>query len=236
MRSFKNAYKFAEDILPEDSCHQVSDKFYLEAVIHSPDIQTVVDLGCGAGNSVDYFRKVKPDIRWIGVDIESSPEVNSRRRTDAEFMVFDEVHLPFTNGEIDLIYCHQALEHVRSPQRLFKEVQRVLRPGGIFIGSTSHLEPYHSYSYWNYTPYGFLTLTHDAGLRLKEIRPGIDAFTLFIRKALGAPEILNWFFLRESPINAVIGFLGFISGKKKKEINLFKLMFCGQFSFFVQKD
>ena len=29
----------------------------------------VLDLGCGAGNSVDYFRRKRPEIRWIGLDI-----------------------------------------------------------------------------------------------------------------------------------------------------------------------
>lgn len=235
MTLFKNAYKFFEEIVPEDTCRQTSDKFYVESIISSENINTVIDLGCGAGNSVDFFREVKPGIKWIGVDIELSPEVNTRKREDAEFMSFDGVHLPFNDGEVDMIYCHQVLEHVHSPNELLKEINRVLRPGGFFIGSTSHLEPYHSYSHWNYTPWGFLTLIRDAGLVLKEIRPGIDAFTLFFRKALGNPRIFNRFFTKESPINTIINLLGFVTKKKKKEINLFKLMFCGQFIFIVQK-
>ena len=126
--------------------------------------------------------------------------MRERRRTDATFLTFDGVHLPFNSQAVDLVYCHQSLEHVHSPQKLVKEIQRILVPGGTLVGATSHLEPYHSYSHWNYTPYGFVTLIDEAGLKVKEMRPGIDGMTLFIRKALGRPKFMNWFFAHETPI------------------------------------
>ena len=54
----------------------------------------VMDLGCGAGDSVDLFRTVDPDVSWVGVDIEDSPEVSGRTRADAEFVTFDGRSLP----------------------------------------------------------------------------------------------------------------------------------------------
>ena len=100
---------------------------------------SVIDLGCGAGDSVVQFRNVNPSVRWVGVDIERSPEVASRRRTDAEFVTFDGVQLPFEDSCFDAVYCKQVLEHVREPGPLLAEVARVLRPGGAFAGSTSQL-------------------------------------------------------------------------------------------------
>lgn len=47
----------------------------------------ILDLGCGTGASIDFFQKIVPNARWIGVDIEDSPEVNSRTRNDAEFFL-----------------------------------------------------------------------------------------------------------------------------------------------------
>src|SRR3954463_10057403 len=76
---------------------------------------SVIDLGCGAGDSVVQFRKVDTSVRWVGVDVESSPEVASPRRTDADFMTSDGVHLPFADGSYDAVYCKQVLEHVREP-------------------------------------------------------------------------------------------------------------------------
>jgi len=236
MTLFKGAYKFFEDIVPGDNCRQTVDQHYVDRVMDAEEIKTVVDLGCGSGRTADGFKEKNPDIRWIGVDIESSPEVEARQRTDVEFLTFDGIHLPFINDEIELIYSHQVLEHVREPKELLAEVKRCLKPGGYFIGSTSHLEPYHSYSYRNYTPYGFVELIKESGLRVVELRPGIDAFTLFMRKAMGNPGFMNCFFAWETPVNRLIGLLGFLSRKSPQEINLLKLMFCAQFCFMIQND
>ena len=65
----------------------------------------VMDLGCGAGDSVDLFRTVDPDVSWVGVDIEDSPEVSGRTRADAEFVTFDGRRLPFDDGSFELVYC-----------------------------------------------------------------------------------------------------------------------------------
>ena len=62
--------------------------------------------------------------------MERSPEVASRRRSDASFVTFDGVHLPFSDGAFDAVYCKQVLEHVRDVQLFLSEVRRVLRPGG----------------------------------------------------------------------------------------------------------
>src|SRR4051812_40496978 len=145
----------------------------------------VLDLGCGAGDSVDQFRSVNPSVEWVGVDVEASPEVASRRRTDAEFVTFDGVHLPFDDASFDAVYCKQVLEHVREPAPLLAEVSRVLKPRGVLAGSTSQLEPYHSYSTWNYTPYGLKLLLEGAGMSLDELRPGIDSLAVIVNRGAG---------------------------------------------------
>ena len=90
-----------------------------------------------------------------------------------------------------MIYCNQVLEHVRFPERLLREVCRVLKPNGYFVGATSQLEPYHSLSVWNYTPHGFRLLVKEVGLQLQEIRPGIDALTLIIRAAPAKAKVFQ---------------------------------------------
>ena len=169
---------------------------------------SVMDLGCGAGDSVEQFRNVNPSVDWVGVDIERSPEVASRRRTDAEFVVFDGVRLPFDDGSFDAVYCKQVLEHVRSPAPLLAEVARVLRPGGLFGGSTSQLEPFHSYSTWNYTPYGLMLLLERAGLELVEVRPGIDSLALIVNRGLGMRRFTRRWWAHESPLNRVVDAFG----------------------------
>ena len=86
----------------------------------------VLDLGCGAGDSIRLFRSVHPEVSWVGADIDESPEVAARTRNDAEFVTFDGHALPFEDGSFELVCCKQVLEHVEHPRELMAEVARVL--------------------------------------------------------------------------------------------------------------
>jgi SAM-dependent methyltransferase len=223
-----------KESIPHDHALQVTSYYYIDPLLKSgKTIKRVMDLGCGEGNSVDFFRSKIPDVQWVGLDIEQSPESVSRTRSDAEFCFFDGVHVPFNDNSFDLIFCNQAFEHVRYPEKLLKEVFRVLKPEGFFVGSASHLEPLHSYSYWNFTPFGFSVLLKDAGLQLLEVRPGIDAFSLISRRFFrGLKFLINpW---KKSLLNTMIDLYGKLARKDSFWINATKLQFCGQFVFLAQ--
>ena len=193
----------------------------------------VVDLGCGRGDSVDVFRAADPAVRWVGVDLPESAEVSERTRDDAEFLTFDGVHLPFGDASVDLVFCKQVLEHVERPHELVADVARVLRPGGRFAGSTSHLEPYHSRSTGNWTPYGLQRLFMKAGLEAELFVPGIDALTLMAR-ALTRRRLDRWW-SRRSPFNALVDGAGRLLGWDAEDRNTVKLQFCGQFAFVARR-
>jgi SAM-dependent methyltransferase len=195
----------------------------------------VLDLGCGAGGSVDVFRARDPGVRWVGIDVPGSPEAAERTRRDARFETFDGVTMPFEEGSFDLVYCKQVLEHVRRPEPLLAEVRRVLAPGGWFAGSTSQLEPYHSLSLWNYTPVGMLWLLEHAGLRAVEVRPGIDGLTLIAWRLAGFHRCFHRWWPRESPLNRVLNVCGRALGADARTLNATKLLFCGQFAFLAQR-
>lgn len=224
--------------IPEDHCRQIQPLTIINDLVKKNNtfFKTVMDLGCGTGDSIDLFKKMDSSIDWCGVDIESSPEVNSRVRKGTDFYTFDGIHLPFENRFFDLVYSNQVFEHVRYPNKLLNEVYRVMKPNALFIGSTSQLEPYHSLSFWNYTPYGFKCLLEEANLELLEIRPGIDALTMLIRTGLGRPSFFSRWWRVESPLNRLIDFVGFLMKKNNKEINLAKLKFCCQFTFMARKS
>lgn len=231
-----NMYEILKDVIPKDHSRQVTCRDITDLYILNNYINNVIDLGCGKGNLRDYFKMKNPNIKWVGVDIELSPAVNLRNITDSRFIIFDGINLPFDNDSIDMTFSNQVFEHVRYPRELLKEVRRILSPRGYFIGSVSYLEPFHSNSLWNFTPYGFKILIEESGMKLKELRPSIDALTLIVRRALKCHNFFNRFWRKESPLNRLIDFVGFICGKEHDEINLIKLLFCGQFVFMVQKN
>src|SRR5437867_3076039 len=103
--------------IPTDHARQVHSRYYIEEAMTATDAPPlVVDLGCGSGGSAEWFRRWKPDVEWIGVDIETS---DLARAIKAETVVlYDGVNLPFADDSVPLIYSSQVFEHVRYPEPL----------------------------------------------------------------------------------------------------------------------
>jgi SAM-dependent methyltransferase len=226
-----------QNYIPADYSDQANLDKMISKIINdnfgSKNILRILDLGCGQGNSIGFFNKISEKIEWFGIDLENSPEA-SGKRSSKNFHYYDGLNIPFEDNYFDIIYCKQVFEHVRYPEQLILDILRVLKKGGFFVGTTSHLEPYHSLSLWNYTPYGFNQILVDSGFSVLEIRPGIDSITLIIRRALGCPKFLNIFWRIESPLNLFVS-VGRILGISHYKLNSIKLLFCGQFLFIATK-
>lgn len=221
--------------LPTDHASQTGAWDMAARALAAGPAHSVLDLGCGRGDSLDLFRRLAPASTWTGLDVEDSAEVRQRTRTDADFRTFDGEHVPFPDRSFDLVYCVQVLEHVRRPAPLLGETARVLRPGGRLAGSTSQLEPFHSRSTFGYTPYGLTLLMEEAGLEVMELRPGIDALTLIVRRGLGAPRVFDRWWGRESPLNRAIGLFSRLARLDPAGTSAAKLLFCGHFSFLARR-
>lgn len=228
--------------VPGDHARQALADSYIDQEVGRVEGERwrVLDLGCGEGGSIDFFKARDPAVDWIGLDIPDSPEVNARVRTDARFQSFDGVNIPFEDQRFHLVYCKQVLEHVRQPQPLLSEVARVLAPGGLLAGSTSQLEPFHSCSTWNYTPFGLKLLLEQAGLTLVEVRPGIDAIALIGRRMLPSSPFTDRLWARwwagQSPLHRSIDLYGRLLRLDARAVNATKLIFCGQFAFLAQRS
>jgi SAM-dependent methyltransferase len=200
----------------------------------------LLDLGCGGGKSQVMLQgQLSTNFHWIGLDIADSPEVRLRAAKDQTICTYDGIRIPFRDHSIDLVYSHQVFEHVREPRSLLQEVYRVLRPGGFLVGSTSHLEAFHSRSVWNYTPYGFAELIREAGFSSVKVRPGIDGFTLLARSLLRmakAGDLFSPFFQRESPFNIAVEVGGRLLKLNVERRCALKLLFCGQFVFVAERS
>ncbi len=225
-------YDYLKESIPQDHCRQVSSSGLLKAYASKGITpERTLDFGCGAGESSGFIQNALPDTHWVGVDIASSPEVDARKATDRHIVTYDGYSLPFSNNYFDLVYSHQVLEHVRKPELALSEIGRVLTSTGLFIGQTSQFEPYHSYSLWNFTIYGFKKMVEDSGMKLLEFRPAIDGFTLMKRSYEGNAAQYNKYFSEESPKNREIEEKA--KGEKLSNgvINFRKLIYSGQFCF-----
>lgn len=191
----------------------------------------ILDFGCGDAADEREILQQFAGASYVGVDVASSPEVHaSAQPRPANFVVYDGSRLPFRSSSIDLVYSRQVLEHLPNPQLALREIRRVLRPEGLFVGSTSHLEAFHSYSYWNFTPYGLVRLGEEAGLRPVLVAPGIDSLALMLRRFVRSDGRHRWL-ERESPVNRLISLASRFKRWDHRYANCVKLQVCGHFFF-----
>lgn len=232
------SYEYLKNSIPNDHSRQVRATDLIEALTYTKKLnpKDILDHGCGVGNTIPYFKNIFPKANWVGVDIDHSPEVNARKQEGSHFFTYNGINLPFIDNRFDLIFSNQVMEHVRYPEKVLSEITRVLSDDGYFIGQTSNLEPYHSFSLWNFTAYGFKRICEEAGLKLIEIRPSLDGLTLIERSYKGRlPKYAKWF-SEESPYNIEIEKNATKEKKSPKIKNFRKLVYCGQFAFVCKKD
>ncbi len=221
--------------LPNDNYKQMNSEDYLKDILklYMSD-GNLLDLGCGDGRSSHFVHKINQKINWYGLEIEKRKEMNLDAKSNTTYEIYDGRKIPFKDEKFDVIYCNQVFEHVRYPIILLEEIERVLKPDGYFIGSVSHLEPYHG-NYWNFTPYGFSQIVNDAGLKMIEMRPSIDGLSLLLRTLLNKPKSFASLWKTETPVNKAINIFGKLTFQKIYMINFVKLVICGHFCFKVRK-
>ena len=235
-QGYDQAVYWAEvgEAIPEDHAEQYTSAKLVTRAVGDKRGLSVLDLGCGDGRALDLFNRLDADIAYHGVDIEKSAEVLSRSRSDADFETYDGRNLPYDTAAFDLVYSHQVFEHVEDPDAVLREIRRVLKPGGAFVGSASQLEPYHSLSLWNFTLYGFQKICKKNGLVVEEFRPGIDALTLIYRSYTRQRKRFARFFEGTSPLHQRILREGQSGNMTIKQLNHRMLTYSGHVCFVVR--
>ncbi|HMR56419.1 MAG TPA: arsenite methyltransferase [Cyclobacteriaceae bacterium] len=100
---------------------------------------TVIDLGSGAGNDCFIARnETGEDGRVIGIDFTSAminkARANASRLgfSNVEFRQGDIENIPLSGNMADVVVSNCVLNLVPDKDRVFKEIFRVLKPGGHF--------------------------------------------------------------------------------------------------------
>lgn len=121
----------------------------------------LLDLGCGPRDQAEPTRLA--GYRYVGVDLFDD---RADLRADAH-------SLPFRDESFDVVLAYAVLEHLHNPCVAMHEIRRVLRPGGIFVGTVSQGEPFHA-SYFHWTAWGLAAEAQATGLHLLRLWPSRD--------------------------------------------------------------
>ena len=103
--------------------------------------KVVLDAGCGAGRHSEPAIKLNPS-KLVCVDISEAIDVhqanflqipNNERIIRAQASINQ---LPFPDNYFDSVFCMGVIQHTPNPLETFKELIRVLKPGGRFVVDT----------------------------------------------------------------------------------------------------
>jgi len=126
----------------------------------------VLDAGCGSGR-VFQHRLAGRVRRVVGVDVTDEPRGNENI-DDA--LKGDLARLPLCAETFDLIVVSHVAEHLTQPEAVFRELARVLRPGGRLLLLTPNR--------WHYVPLVARLAPHRLHVALNRWR-GVDARDIF---------------------------------------------------------
>jgi methionine biosynthesis protein MetW len=97
----------------------------------------VLDVGCGDGKVARAL--ASKNVTYRGIDIsQDALDLCKEQGFEAKFHNLDEP-LPLADGSIDAITIFEVLEHLFLPHTTIDELARVLKPGGLLIGSVPNI-------------------------------------------------------------------------------------------------
>lgn len=121
---------------------KVVREFMMPGVIGETDLgDNVLEIGPGPGLTTDWLRSRVPHLTAIEIDRKLAASLKERLQgTNVTVVEGDATAMPFPDASFTGAVSFTMLHHVPSPQlqdRLLGEACRVLRPGGVFVGSDS---------------------------------------------------------------------------------------------------
>lgn len=123
----------------------------------------MLDVGCG---KLRMFAEPcrGTNLEYVGMDYAG----------EGPDLLGDAHSLPFRSETFEFVLSIAVLEHLRHPLVAMNEVFRVLKPGGLFIGSVAFLETFHWDSLYHHTHLGTYNSLASVGFEVTHIEANSD--------------------------------------------------------------
>jgi SAM-dependent methyltransferase len=111
-----------------------------------------LELGCNWGRWCVAAARQGYDATGIDPSlkgVQAACRVAGELGVDAQYVVADARHLPFSDASVDVVFSYSVFQHFSKPDTLaaFDEIRRVLKPGGESLIQMANL--YGAKSLWN---------------------------------------------------------------------------------------
>ena len=100
---------------------------------HLPPVQgrLCLEVGCGTGLTSHFLRQRGGT--WVSCDFERDHVRSARQIVGDRVLQIGEREVPFRSASYDVVAAINFLEHIRDDETFFREMVRVLKPGGDFL-------------------------------------------------------------------------------------------------------
>ena len=104
----------------------------------------VLDLGCGIGQFTDYW--IRSGFQVVSGDISANALNALKARTPSANTIALDMRqpLPFSDGTFDVVFANLSIHYFdeKTTLALSREIHRILKPGGLFMGSVNSSAAY----------------------------------------------------------------------------------------------
>ncbi|MBV1905900.1 MAG: class I SAM-dependent methyltransferase [Pseudomonadales bacterium] len=173
----------------------------------------LLDIGCGEGRHT-ITAYLKADVTALGLDLDYADLQTARERSQQfsstphkskgevkgkdineeksmHFIQASGLRLPFEDASFDRVICSEVLEHIPDYKQVLSEIQRILKPGGLFAVSVPRYGP--EWICWQLsTPYhevagGHIRIFKDKKLKLDIAKLNFHIYKRHWAHALHSP-------------------------------------------------
>ena len=121
-----------------NKAHAYVEKPMMKSMMKELKINKVLLLGCGTGDESLLLKDFGAS-EIVGVDIsKKSIGIAKKTYSNCEFYVEDMHNLSFNDNTFDFVYSSLAVHYSNNPEKVYREVYRVLKKGGYFLFSVGH--------------------------------------------------------------------------------------------------
>jgi len=109
-------------------------------LIRLSSAKTILDIGCGTGVITRELEKLFPKATILAADLAHGMLVHAKHKkkwlSKQQFICSDIEQLPLPDNSIDFIYSNMMLHWCNNLDQAFAELNRILKPDGLFLFST----------------------------------------------------------------------------------------------------
>ena len=137
----KQYNNFADDFSKNQDLGENSNRLNREVFYSHLDFikngMILLDLACGDGTDLVYYKKLGADVYGLDAS-EELLKIAEKKLPEAKLKVGLFENIPFEDNYFDVVLSKYAIMTSANIEPVFKEVHRVLKPGGVLMYLVTH--------------------------------------------------------------------------------------------------